>query len=128
MLSVRGLWSVSSPPNRARRRAGRRSASCSSVSVAPGLAAIHKADGEASPTGRLRALYPLVHFELASNLVYFLNSHRGKRGIEYLSYGSGDTLDLPDFRLDLFERRADLLGDQVRPQYLLQVRREHRAG
>jgi serine/threonine protein kinase len=49
------------------------------------------APGAAAASG-LRALHPLLYFEASSGLVYFLNSRHGKRGIEYLSYESGDTL------------------------------------
>jgi eukaryotic-like serine/threonine-protein kinase len=69
--------------------------------------------GGARPTPTLCALHPLVLFEASSGLVYFLNSRRGKRGIEYLCYGSGDTMRRDELRTDHRELLARLLGQSV---------------
>jgi WD40 repeat protein/serine/threonine protein kinase len=71
------------------------------------------AGGKAPATPRLRALHPLVHFEAASGLVYFLNSRRGKRGIEYLSYGSGGMLRRDELGTEHRELLARVLGQPV---------------
>ncbi|HEV3263631.1 MAG TPA: protein kinase [Gemmataceae bacterium] len=69
--------------------------------------------GRPETTLGLRALHPLVHFEAASGLVYFLNARRGKRGIEYLCYGSGDTMRREELRADHRELLARVLGQPV---------------
>ncbi|MGH7172368.1 MAG: WD40 repeat domain-containing serine/threonine protein kinase, partial [Gemmataceae bacterium] len=69
--------------------------------------------GRPEATRGLRALHPLLHFEAASGLVYFLNARRGKRGIEYLCYGSGDTLRREELPADHREMLARVLGQPV---------------
>jgi WD40 repeat protein/serine/threonine protein kinase len=69
------------------------------------------ADAAAAP--RLLPLHPLVHFEAGSNLTYFLNAHRGKTGIEYLSYGSGGTLQRGNPAGEHRELLARVLGQPV---------------
>src|ERR1700739_3874694 len=63
----------------------------------------------------LRALHPLVLFEAASGLVYFLNARLGRRTIEYLSYESGDTLRREELGAEHPDLLARVLGQSVWP-------------
>ena len=72
--------------------------------------------GGAGSSPALTALHPLVLFEASSGLVYFLNARRGKRGIEYLCYGSGDTVRREELRGDHRELLARVLGQPVDEQ------------
>jgi eukaryotic-like serine/threonine-protein kinase len=69
--------------------------------------------GRAGSPHELTALHPLVLFDASSGLVYFLNARRGKRGIEYLCYGSGDTVRREELRADHRELLARVLGQPV---------------
>jgi WD40 repeat protein/serine/threonine protein kinase len=73
-----------------------------------------EAGKDEAPT--LRALHPLVYYEPASGLVYFLNARRGKRGIEYLSYGSGETLRREELGAEHRALLAQVLGQSVAPE------------
>ncbi len=68
-----------------------------------------RADGLPTKVG-LRALHPLVHYDAASGQVYFLNACRGKKGIEYLSYATGDSIRREQLGADQRELLARVTG------------------
>jgi WD40 repeat protein/serine/threonine protein kinase len=63
----------------------------------------------------LHALHPLVFFDAQSGQAYLLNARRGKRGIEYLCYGSGETLRREELHADHRALLARVLDQAVDP-------------
>ena len=72
--------------------------------------------GGARSSPRLTAMHPLVLFDATSGLVSFLNARRGKRGIEYLCYGTGETMRRDELRGEHRELLAKVLGRPVDEQ------------
>jgi WD40 repeat protein/serine/threonine protein kinase len=65
--------------------------------------------------GGLRELHPLLYFEAGSAQAYFLNARRGKCGIDYICYTSGETLRREELQADHRELLARVLGQPVDP-------------
>jgi WD40 repeat protein/serine/threonine protein kinase len=67
----------------------------------------------ASTVGELRALHPLVIYDLEVNEAAILNSRAGKRKTEYLCYTSGKTVQRPDLGGQQRGLLAQVLGMEV---------------
>ncbi len=74
---------------------------------------IKKGAGESESRPVLRALHPLMFFDSSSSRLFFLNSRRGKRGIEYLCYDSGETPRREELRADHRTLLAKVLNQPV---------------
>jgi serine/threonine protein kinase len=68
---------------------------------------------------RLLPLHPLLLYDSEAEEVLFLNSRRGKRRVEYLSYTTGQPVERPDLGGEQVVLLANVLGEEVSSEKLM---------